>query len=85
MKGSRVKFRNFQGDFLVHHAALFINRTINTNYDFINGLALYSWWILILFLDAARATLFLDTLPTLNLPIKNKFEIIQISQKEKLF
>ena len=51
-KSWRVKLRNFLGDFPVHYAALFINRTINNNYDFINGLASYSWWILILFLDA---------------------------------
>ena len=31
-KNWRVKFRNFLGDFLVHYAALFINRTINSNY-----------------------------------------------------
>ena len=36
-----------------------------------NGLASYSRWILILFLDAARATLIPGTLPTLNLPIKS--------------
>ena len=71
MKSWRVKFRNFLGDFPVHYAALFINRTINNNYDFINGLASYSWWILILFLDASRATLIPGTLPTLNLPIKS--------------
>ena len=71
MKSWRVKFRNFLGDFPVHYAALFINRTINNNYDFINGLASYSWWILILFLDASRVTLIPGTLPTLNLPIKS--------------
>ena len=32
MKSWRVKFRNFLGDFPVHYAALFINRTINNNY-----------------------------------------------------
>ena len=44
-----VKWRNFLGNFPVHYAALFINRTINNNYDFINGLASYSRWNLILF------------------------------------
>ena len=38
----RVKFRDFLYDFPVHYAALFVNRTINNNYDFINGLASYS-------------------------------------------
>ena len=57
MKSWMVKFRNFLDDFPVHYAALFINRTINNNYDFINGLALYSWWNDI-FLDATRITLF---------------------------
>ena len=32
MKSWRGKFRNFLGDFPVHYAALFINRTINNNY-----------------------------------------------------
>ena len=32
MKSWRVKFRNFLGDFPVHYAALFINKTINNNY-----------------------------------------------------
>ena len=73
MKSLSVKFKNFLDDFPVHHAALFINRTINNNYIhyFINGLASYSWWVLILFLDATRATLIPGTLPTLNLSIKS--------------
>ena len=33
MNGWRVKFRNFLGDFPVYYAALFINRTINNNYN----------------------------------------------------
>ena len=32
MKSRRVKFINFLGDFAVHYAALFIKRTINSNY-----------------------------------------------------
>ena len=32
MKSWRVKFKNFLGDFPVHYAALFIDRTINNNY-----------------------------------------------------
>ena len=32
MKRWRVKFRHFLGNFPVHYAALFINRTINNNY-----------------------------------------------------
>ena len=32
MKTWRVKFINFLGDFPVHYAALFINRTINNNH-----------------------------------------------------
>ena len=31
-KSWKVKFRNFLGNFPVHYAALFINRTINNNY-----------------------------------------------------
>ena len=42
MKSGRVNFRNFLGDFPVHYAALFINKTVNNNYELINGLALYS-------------------------------------------
>ena len=71
MKSWMVKFRNFLDDFPVHYAALFINRTINNTY-MTYGLASYSWWILILVLDATRATLIIPgTLPTLNLSIKN--------------
>ena len=70
MKSWRVKFRNFLCNFPVHYAALFVYRTMNNNYDFINGLALYSWWILILFWHASRATLIPGTLPTLYLPKK---------------
>ena len=32
MNSWRKKFRNFLGDFPVHYATLFINRTINNNY-----------------------------------------------------
>ena len=32
IKSSRVKFINFPDDFPIHHAALFINRTINNKY-----------------------------------------------------
>ena len=74
MKSWRVKFRNFLGNFPVHYAVLFINRTIiYRTIDLINcnGLISYSWWLLVLFLDATRATLTPGTFPTLNLPIKN--------------
>ena len=54
MKSWRVKFRNFLGNFPIHYADLIINRLLKL-YDFINGLASYSWWILVLLLDSKRA------------------------------
>ena len=69
MESWSLNFRNFLDNFSVHYGALFINRTINNNYMTLL-MAPYSWWILILFLDATRASLIPGTLPTLNLPIK---------------
>ena len=54
MKSWRVKFRNFLGNFPVNYADLIINRLLKL-YDFIHGLASYSWWILVLLLDSKRA------------------------------
>ena len=72
IKSWREKIRNFLGGFPFHYVPLFINRTINNNYDFINGLpSFHDMMDFDTFLDAARATLFPGTLPTLNLPIKN--------------
>ena len=71
MKSWRVKFINFLGDFPVYYAALFIKRTINSNYITLL-MALHhtddGFWYF--FLDVSRATLIPGTFPTLNLPIK---------------
>ena len=76
MKSWRVKFRNLLGNFPVHYAALYINRTIN-NICMTLLMALHhthdGFWYF--FLHATRATLIPGTLwikSTLNQPTLNQ-------------
>ena len=71
IKSWRVIVINFLGGFPVHYVVLFKNRTIKISYiTLLMALhASYSWWILILFLDASSKTL--SCFPMLNLIIKS--------------
>ena len=70
-KNWRVKFRNSLGDFPVHYAALFINRTINNNYMTLSMALHHTHDRLWNFLGATRASITPGTLPTLNLSVRS--------------